>query len=294
MANIKIEDLDTLATGAAGDLFYTVDVSDTTDGAGGTGKHITTTTIATAMNVMTAGTAASEAAHVYVSAGASKAFVETPVEIDAGTGDMTGIGDVTADAVVATTLSVGGTTITASGTELNYTDGVTSAIQTQLDGKVPYSSGILTANVTLGETLGQIILDPALSADGKWSGIQEAGTAGATLAFGDLCYFAVADSRWELADADAEATAGPVKLGMCVLAAAADADPTNVLLIGKIRADAVFPALTVGAPVYAGTTAGDIQTSQPSGTDDVIRVIGYGVTADELWFNPCSTYITHT
>lgn len=156
------------------------------------------------------------------------------------------------------------------------------------------SSGVLGTNITLGESSGQIILDPTLSADGTKSGIITAGTAGATLAFGDLIYLAAADSRWELADADAVSTSGDVVLGICVLAAAADGDPTEVLLYGKIRADAAFPTLTIGAPAYAGTTAGDIQVAQPSGTDDVIRVVGYGLTADVLLFNPAGFYITHT
>jgi hypothetical protein len=41
--------------------------------------------------------------------------------------------------VNATTLQIAGTSITASATELNYVDGVTSSIQTQLDGKVDES-----------------------------------------------------------------------------------------------------------------------------------------------------------
>ena len=137
-----------------------------------------------------------------------------------------------------------------------------------------------------------IMLDAAGSADGKYSGITIAGTAGATLAFGDLVYLAAADSRWELADADAAATAGDVQLGMCVLAAAADGDPTTILLYGNIRADANFPALTIGAPAYVSTTAGDIQVAKPSGTDDVIRRVGFALTADELLFNPSNDYVT--
>lgn len=155
------------------------------------------------------------------------------------------------------------------------------------------TAGILAASVTFGENT-SLILDAALSADGKYCGITEAGTAGTTLAFGDLVYLAVADSRWELTDADAEATAGPVKLGICVLAAAADGDPTVLLLWGKVRADTAFPTLTVGAPAYVSTTAGDIQVAQPSGADDVIRVVGYANTADELYFCPSRDYMTHT
>lgn len=155
------------------------------------------------------------------------------------------------------------------------------------------TAGVLGGNITLGESTGQIILDPTLSADGAWSGIMQAGTAGATLAFGDLVYLAAADSRWELADADAASTAGTVVLGICVLAAAADGDPTNILLYGKVRADAAFPALTIGGSVYVGTTSGDVQTTAPNATDDVIRVVGFGLTADVLLFCPSPHYFTH-
>lgn len=146
--------------------------------------------------------------------------------------------------------------------------------------------------ITLAENT-SVALDPAGSADGKYSGITIAGTAGATLAFGDLVYLAVADSRWELTDADSATTAGGVLTGICVLAAAADGSATTILLKGTIRADANFPALTIGAPVYASTTAGDIQVAQPSGTDDVIHTLGFALTADEIYFSPSVDYMTH-
>lgn len=147
------------------------------------------------------------------------------------------------------------------------------------------AGGTLTGNLVLGENT-SIDLDPAGSADGKYSGIAITGTAGAALAFGDLVYLSAVDSRWELTDADASATGGPVLIGMCVLAAAGDASATKILLQGQIRADAKFPALTIGAPVYLGETAGAIQTAIPTGADNVIRVVGFALTADEIYFNP--------
>jgi hypothetical protein len=150
----------------------------------------------------------------------------------------------------------------------------------------------LGGNATLAENV-SIDLDPALSADGKYSGICMTGTAGATLAFGDVIYLAVADSRWELADASAVSTAGSVKIGICVLAAAADGDPTKILLYGNVRSDAAFPSLTVGAPVYISETAGDIVTTAPTTTDSVTRILGYGNTADELHFAPSMDWLTH-
>jgi len=150
------------------------------------------------------------------------------------------------------------------------------------DTALPVAGGTMSGDIQLGET--DIKLDAALSADGKWSGIVEAGTAGAILAFGDLCYFAVADSKWELTDADAEATTFG-KLGICVLAAAEDA-ATEILLWGKVRADAVFPTFTIGAPVFVDVTAGDVSNTAPSGNNDCVRIVGYGNTGDELFFCP--------
>lgn len=146
-------------------------------------------------------------------------------------------------------------------------------------------------DISLAENV-SIVLDPALSADGKYSGIVETGTLGETLAFGDTVYFKAADSKWWKTDADAEATCGNVKVGMVVVAGAAD-DARKILLQGKVRADSKFPTMTIGAPVYFGTTAGEVQVAQPSGTDDVIRIAGYANTADELYFKPSNDYLTH-
>ena len=136
-----------------------------------------------------------------------------------------------------------------------------------------------------------IVLDPALSADGKYSGIVETGTAGAALAFGDICYLQTADSRWELANAATATVGHNFKLGICVLAAVGDGSATTMLLWGKVRADTAFPALTVGAPVYLGEVAGDVQTTAPSDSTDIVRIVGYGNTSEELFFHPDLTYI---
>lgn len=138
-----------------------------------------------------------------------------------------------------------------------------------------------------------LLLDPGLSADGTFSGWADNGIAGATLVFGDLCYFSVTDSRWEKADASAESTTKPL-LGICILAAAGDGSATRMLLWGKIRADARFPSMTAGAPMFVSTTAGDITATCPTGTGEQGRPIGHAKTANELMFNPSGTWIQHT
>lgn len=156
-----------------------------------------------------------------------------------------------------------------------------------------FAAGVLGANVTIGESVGQIVFDAALSADGTWSGIQRTGTAGETLAFGDCCYFKAADSRWWLGKADAASTSGEVMLGMCVLAGAAAA-ATNMLLFGIIRADTKFPTFTISVPVHlSAATGGAVVVAAPTGTDSVTRRLGFADTADSFFFNPSNDYYSH-
>ena len=45
---------------------------------------------------------------------------------------------------------------------------------------------------------------------------------------------------------------------------------------------------TVGVTLYAGETAGALQTTIPTGADGVIRVVGFAVDADTIYFVPSS------
>ena len=117
----------------------------------------------------------------------------------------------------------------------------------------------------------------------------EDGVAGDVLAYGDLVYLSSVDDRWELADASGEATCRN-KLGMCILLAAGNGSATEILLTGNIT-EATFPAMTVGAPIYVSTTAGDIATNRPSANaGEIIRVVGFAVSTDTLYFNPSNDY----
>lgn len=193
---------------------------------------------------------------------------------------------------------IGDIPVKASGAEINTgtDDDKFTTAKAIADSKVVLADKVITGDVLLGENT-SIVYDSALSADGKYCGIVRSGTAGATLAFGDLVYLDPTDSRWEKTDANAASGAdGDARgiIGHCVLAAASDGDPTKILLHGVIRADAKFPSFTVNAPVYVSEDAGLVVVAQPSTTDVVIRVLGFGLTENEYFFNPSSDFITHT
>ncbi len=161
--------------------------------------------------------------------------------------------------------------------------GVQPTASPTFTGTVTLPTTSLTGTATLSENA-SIGLDPAGSADGKYSGITVTGVAGYTQAFGDLVYLASADSRWEAADADAATTAD--RMLAMVVSAGTDGTACTLLLQWIIRADAKFPALTIWSAVYLGETAGAIQVAIPTGADNVIRRVWFALTADEIYFNP--------
>jgi len=172
-----------------------------------------------------------------------------------------------------------------------YDDAEIVAIETELGTNPKGTKASVKARLDDIDARG-LVLTPTPLDDQNYNGIVEAGLAGATLVFGDLCYFNNDDSRWELVDANV-ADGYNKKLGICVLAAANDGSATKMLLYGKIRADAVFPALTIGAPVYIAEGVGEVVVTQPSTSDVCIRVVGFGNGGHELFFCPSPDYIIH-
>lgn len=113
--------------------------------------------------------------------------------------------------------------------------------------------------------------------------------AGESVTVMDLVYFK-SDGKWWKTDADAAATAGGVLLAISLETKSAN-EAMNVALPGSIVRDDTW-AWTVGAPVYVSVTAGAITATQPSGTDDVVRVVGFALSADAIWFQPSADYAT--
>lgn len=196
----------------------------------------------------------------------------TTIELGAAT-------DTTVARVSAGVISVEGVTvdtISAANTLTNKT----------LTSPIIQTSPVLAAATNLKFTLP--------TADPSSTGIttNEFNSGYSSTAIGDLVYLD-SSATWQKADADLSAASYSSMLGIA-LAVAASAAPVNVLLQGFVYAATPFPTFTIGAPIYMSATAAAVTQTAPVTTDSATRIIGYGVHADKMYFNPSNDWITHT
>lgn len=109
------------------------------------------------------------------------------------------------------------------------------------------------------------------------------GTAGETLASGDICYFKASDQRWWKAKADASATSLGVKIGVAQAAATAG---NSIVMLGAGLAKNLS-GLTAGLNYYLSSATGGALTTT-AGT--FARFIGRAVSTTVLHFSPSSGY----
>ncbi len=167
--------------------------------------------------------------------------------------------------------------------ELAYVKGVTSAIQTQLGTMLLKSGGTMTGDIILGDNVRVDLTLP--TADTYCTGnMTDSFAAGYSSAVGDLVFMGSA-GKWLEVNADAVATCKGL-IGIA-LEAKTDTQAMKVALPGSmVRLDAWN--WTVGATLYAGETLGAIQEAIPTGADAIIKVIGFAVSADVIFFMPSS------
>ena len=100
-------------------------------------------------------------------------------------------------------------------------------------------------------------------------------------------YHYKSDGTWELADADAASTSD----GLLAVALGAASNTNGMLLRGMVTLD--HDPGAVGDVLFLSTTGGDCSATAPSGTGDIIRIVGYCLDASngQIWFNPDNTFV---
>jgi len=123
----------------------------------------------------------------------------------------------------------------------------------------------------------------------NYMSIEVSNDSGSEMTKGDLCYIS-GDSggvpQVTLADADAEGTGS--KMLVLIQETIANAADGTAMLFGVQNG---FGGLTPGAIQYVHTTAGELTETAPSVAPDIVRIVGYAISASEIFFNPSSTFV---
>ena len=117
--------------------------------------------------------------------------------------------------------------------------------------------------------------------------------AGVSLTEGQLIVKA-ANNRWYAADADSPSTTYLMGIALKTVSGGASLD---VLIDGVIAMDDTYLVVSsIGEPLYSSTTAGEITNVAPTGTGDVVRIVGHYIGASfdgeyMITFKPDGTWV---
>jgi len=136
--------------------------------------------------------------------------------------------------------------------------------------------------------LGAHPIDATPAANSTANGPQTASlNAGYGCAAFDLVFLG-SSSTWLEADSDAAGTSTNM-LGI-TLAAASSGAAVNVALPGAFIRNDTFN-FTPGAALYVSGTLGAMTHTKPTGSGDIVRTVGYALTADIVFFQPSSDFV---
>ena len=139
------------------------------------------------------------------------------------------------------------------------------------------------ANIEFTDVIGDNTVD-----DHDAQGVIVNFTAGATITPFSPVYLA-ADNKVEECDADAIATMPCIGVSVNT-SNVTDTNPVKVMILGFIRDDD-FAFGTAGAPVYVSTTVGELTSTAPSGSSDVVQIIGHSLADDAMFVQPSLTTV---
>jgi hypothetical protein len=103
-------------------------------------------------------------------------------------------------------------------------------------------------------------------------------------------YYYNSSGNWALTDADSESSAD----GLLAVALGTTSDTDGMLIKGMVTLD--HDPGTTGDPLFLSVSSGRASATAPSGTNDIVRLIGYCLdsTNGQIYFNPSNDFIKHS
>lgn len=178
-----------------------------------------------------------------------------------------------------------GTKVVVSNNPQIYASLVSLTGSQTINGVKTYASGYLPRVTSEdptddNELARKAYVDSVVAGSYPANRIVVSGTAGATVAAGDLVYLDTSDGEWKLCDADTASSVENVFLG---IAQGAGTDGNTIASGVLVRGyDNNQTGLTANNIYYASNTAGDISNS--AGTKEV--TIGFSLSTTEIYFSP--------
>ena len=90
-------------------------------------------------------------------------------------------------------------------------------------------------------------------------------------------------------EVNAQGTAGDGATRMLAVALGSNSGTSGMLLQGLFRK--ASHGFSAGAPLYVGETNGTFTTTAPSSQNDYVRIVGYVIDSNTIYFNPSGTWV---
>jgi len=153
-------------------------------------------------------------------------------------------------------------------------------------------NGTLTANIhSIGAGEYTLLPTAGTLTTGQYAGARVMTlTAGYTTAIGDLVYLGT-DGEVYKTDGNAAATAADVLVGVA-LEVSSDGNSCLVMLEGTIMLAGWDFGATIGKSAYISGTEGEFTATKLAVSLDIVRIMGYVLDDDTIYFCPSNSYAT--
>ena len=169
-------------------------------------------------------------------------------------------------------------------------EAVATADQTGAEIKTAYQAEANAYTDTKNTKLSGISTGADVADDEEPAVVSCHNATGSAIAIRSVCYVSGDQSGIpQITKAQASAEANCKGLLVIVLAEIANGAAGNCRIIGKVSG---FSGLTPGAIQYlSDDTAGAIEETATVTSTEIVRIVGYALSATVLWFNPDISYI---